>query len=300
MKIFAVAVLLLASAAVHAQPLTQRYAAYGDMLVTHLSTAPFPHPLRAGGYVYGGKTYDAAGHYSDSSVALFAPKGYRQSHTVDLVVYFHGWGNNIDTALRRFNVVEQFSASSKNAILVVPEAASNAPDGCGGKFEGRDGFKRFVGDVMNFLKKEKKIQAHAVAGNIIIAGHSGAYRVMSFMVLRGGLTQHMKEVYLFDALYGQTEKFAYWIDHYRGRFVNIYTDSGGTKAESENLMACLESWKIPFFAREEGRVTSEELRHNRLIFLHSDLKHNDVFSKRGQFEQYLTTSSLKDIKKRAR
>jgi hypothetical protein len=295
MKIFAVAVLLLAAAAVHAQPMTQRYASYGDVIVTHLSTSMFPHPLRANGHVYSGQTYSAAEHYSDSTVVMFVPKGYRPSRTVDLVVYVHGWGNNIDSALRRFNVIEQFCASRRNAIVVMAEGPHDAPDSFGGKLE-----EKLIADVLAVLKKEKKITAQASVGNIIIAGHSGAYHVMSFILLRGGLTDHMKEVYLFDALYGETEKFAYWIDHYRGRMVNIYTDSGGTKGESENLMACLESWKIPFIAREEIRTTPDELRRNRLIFLHSDLKHNDVFAKRGQFAEYLRTSSLAEIKKRAR
>lgn len=294
------AVLFFLAGMVNAQPLTERYAAYGTMIVTQLATAPFPHAQRANGHEYDGKKYDAAGHYSDSSVALFVPKGYRASATVDLVFYFHGWGNSIDSALRRYNVVEQFCASGKNAVLVAAEAAKNSPDGFGGKFEDAGGMKRFVDDAITVLKKEKKISAHAGIGRIIIAGHSGAYRVMSFMLLRGGLTSHMSEVYLFDALYGQTEKFSHWIEHGRGRFVNIYTDGGGTKTESENLMGCLDAWKIRYFVAEEQKATAADLRHNRIVFLHSDLKHNDVFAKRGQFAAYLATSSLKDIKKRAR
>jgi len=299
MKLFAVGVLCFAAVVVSAQPMTQRYAAYGDLLVTHLATAPFPHPLRSGGYVYDGKTYSAAEHYSDSSVAIFVPSHYRRSGAVDLVVYFHGWGNNIDTALSRYQVIEQFSASGKNAILILPEGPRNAPDSFGGKLEEKEGFKKLVADVMAVLKKEHKIPASASPGKIVLAGHSGAYRVMSFILLRGGLTRHMSEVYLFDALYGQTEKFAHWIDHSRGRLVNIYTDNGGTKGESENLMACLDAWNIPYFTTEETKATSADLRRHKLVFLHSDLQHNDVFSKRGQFAAYLGTSSLKDIKKGA-
>lgn len=299
MKMTALVLLCLAAAAAVAQPMTERYAAYGDLILTHLATAPFPHPQRANGHVYDGKTYSAAEHYSDSSVAFFVPKGFHASSSVDLVLYFHGWGNSIDSAFRRFNVVEQFSASGKNAILIAAEAALNSPDGAGGKFEDTDGFKRFVVEALTVLKKEHKIPSHAGVGRIIIAGHSGAYRVMSFMLLRGGLTAHMKEVYLFDALYGQTEKFAHWLDHERGRFVDIYTDSGGTKGESENLMGCLDAWKIKYFHTTELKATPADLKKHRIVFLHSDLKHNDVFSKRGQFEEYLKTSSLKDIKKRA-
>jgi len=295
MKVCVIAIVLLVSSVAVAQPITERYSAYGDLIVTKLSTAPFPHPQRANGHVYDGTTYDEAGHYRDSSVALFVPSGYRRSSTVDLVFYFHGWGNNIDTALARYAVIEQFCASRKNAILVLPEAAYNAPDGFGGKLEDKDGMKRLVADVMRVLKNERKIAPRATVGKIILAGHSGAYRVMSFMLLRGGMARHMKEVYLFDALYGQTEKFAHWIEHGKGRLINIYTDGGGTKNESENLMACLDAWKIRYFHAQELKTTPADLRRNRIVFLHSDLKHNEVFSKREQFREFLATSSLKNI-----
>ncbi len=89
------------------------------------------------------------------------------------------------------------------------------------------------------MKEKKKIKSTTV-GNIILARHSGAYRVISFCLMRGGLTNNISDVMLFDALYGQAEKYAHWIDNYKERFINIYTDSGGTKNETENLMADLE------------------------------------------------------------
>jgi len=60
--------------------------------------------------------------------------------------------------------------------------------------------------------------------------------------MRGGLTENIKEVYLFDALYGDTEKFSYWLDHQKGKIINIYTEHGGTKQGCENLMADLTGW----------------------------------------------------------
>ncbi|MGE5315772.1 MAG: hypothetical protein ACM3Q4_13850 [Acidobacteriota bacterium] len=297
MKLIAAAVLIAAACgAKAAEPMTERYHAYGDLILTHLASAPFPHPLRANGHTYNGKTYSAAEHYSDSSVAIFVPKGFRKSKHVDLVVYFHGWSNNIDTALGFYSLIEQFCASRKNAVFVFPEGPRNAPDSFGGRLEEKDGFKNLVTDVLGVLKREKKIPGNALPGRIVIGGHSGAYRVMSFILLRGGLVPHVKEVYLFDALYGQTEKFAYWIDHSRGRLVNIYTESGGTKGETENLMACLEAWKKPFYAAEELKAAPEDLRRHSLIFLHTDLVHNDVVSKRNQFETFLATGSLKSIR----
>jgi hypothetical protein len=55
---------------------------------------------------------------------------------------------------------------------------------------------------------------------------------------------------LFDGLYGYIEKYTYWLDHYGGRFINIYTKNGGTKEESENLMECFDSWKVYILKRD--------------------------------------------------
>jgi len=168
MKVCILALFILVTSRCVAQPLAERYSAYGELIVKQLSTAPFPHPGRANGHLYDGTTYDEAGHYRDSSVALFVPSGYGRSLTVDLVFYFHGWGNNIDTALARYAVIEQFSASRRNAILVLPEAAYNAPDGFGGKLEDKDGVKRLVADVMRVLKNEKKVRAEFLKSFVIV------------------------------------------------------------------------------------------------------------------------------------
>jgi hypothetical protein len=132
-------------------------------------------------------------------------------------------------------------------------------------------------------------------GRIILAGHSGAYRVMAFILLRGGYTDRIKEVYLFDALYGQTEKYAWWLDHYQGKLINIYTPDGGTKAESENLMTDLTAWQIPYLSVSESELTSDQLRINHLIFIASEQEHNAVVFKTENLRRFLEASSLKTI-----
>jgi hypothetical protein len=277
-----------------AQPFTQRYDALGKMLVIQSSFSIFPHAKRDTGHVYGEKNFPAELHYRDSSVAIFVPKGFHPEKTVDFVFYFHGWMNNIDSAFAKYRIIEQFSESNKNAILVHPEGPRNSPDSFGGKLEETNTFRNLVGDVLLKLRTEKIVRANAIPGKIILAGHSGAYRVISFILLRGGLTGQISEVYLFDALYGEMEKFAYWIDHYRGKFIDIHTAKGGTRQESMNLMDDLTAWNIPFFAAKETTLTSADLRTHRLVFIDSDLSHNGVIFERNQFREYLRTSGLKD------
>ncbi|MDP1676297.1 MAG: hypothetical protein Q8L88_05470 [Bacteroidota bacterium] len=274
------------------QSLLDRYSHFGEMFVPQFSSAPFPHPERANGRLYNNQTFSAQEHYSDSSVAIFIPKGFKPTAKINIVVYFHGWYNNIDTACAQFKLIEQFSESEKNAIFIFPEGPKNSPDSFGGRMEEKDGLKNLVADVLKFLKQQQKIKSEK-AGNIILAGHSGAFRVISFCLMRGGLTKNISDVILFDALYGQTEKYSYWIDHYQGRFINIYTNDGGTKNETENLMADLDAWEIPYIMREEDELTETDLKKNRIVFIHSSLSHNEVIVAKNQFYRFLSTSSLK-------
>ena len=290
-RILLAILILSVSTIVLAQETHQQYPEYGEVLFTQLSTAPFPHPLRASGHTYGNQQFPADKHYSDSSVAIFIPKGFRQTDAVDIIIHLHGWWNNIDTVLKRYKLPQQVAESGKNVILIVPEGPRNAPDSFNGKFEDPGGLKRFVDDVIGFLFQKGKIKTRT-AGKIVLTGHSGGYHGISFALLRGGIPERISEVYLFDALYGQTEKYAYWIDHFKGKMVTIYTDSGGTKDETESLMEDLRGWGIPYCAKEEAALVPADIQNNRLLFIHSDLEHDMVVHGRMEFREYLKASSL--------
>ena len=292
-RLLIVVLALVLPIVLQAQDTHRQYHEYGELLYTRLSSAPFPHPRRTSGHTYGNQQFPADKHYNDSSVAIFIPKGYHQTDAVDIVVHLHGWWNNIDTVLKRYRLPQQVAESGKNVILVVPEGPCNAPDSFGGKFEDPGGFKKFIEDVAAFLVRESKIKTQTV-GTIVLTGHSGAYHGISFALMRGGIPDKIREVYLFDALYGQTEKYAYWIDHYKGKMITVYTDSGGTKDETENLMDDLRGWGIPYFADHETRLAPGDLLSNGLIFIRSDLGHDMVMHGRMQYRDYLKASGLPD------
>ena len=277
----------------HSEGLPERYSSSGELIVTQLNSAPFPHPRRAEGHSYQGKLYLAQDHYSDSTVAIFIPKGFRAADKVDFVVHFHGWKNHVTSVLEQYQLIEQFVESKRNGILVVPQGPRDAPDSFGGKLEDPEGCKRFMADVMQALRQAPALkQADLTLGQIVLSGHSGGYEVISGILDRGGLTDHVREVWLFDGLYGQTDKFLTWIDRQQGRFIDIYTDRGGTKARTEELMAKLRLRGTTLFEANESETKSADLQSNRLIFVHTDLGHNDVIHKRREFRDYLSTSCL--------
>ncbi len=280
-----------------AQTLPERYASYGELLIVKLDSAPFPHPDRAQGHKYQQEVFTAEKNYSDNSVALFVPKGFRPTDQTDFVVHFHGWRHHIETTLSEYQLIQQFAKSGRNAILIVPQGPYDAPDSFGGKLEDTNGFKRFMGEVVTTLHGRGTIKTETI-GNIILSGHSGGYQVMSSIVARGGLSDYVKEVWLFDALYARTEKFTNWFNEFPDRrLIDIYTLHGGTKEETEKLMASLKAAKpeIPFLAKNEADVTADDLKTNKLIFIYSSLEHNEVVYKQEQFYQYLTTSRLTAI-----
>jgi hypothetical protein len=277
------------------QSVAERYKNFGQIFLPQFSSAPFPHPKRLDGHSYKNQSFSFQEHYADCSVLIFVPKGFRPTQSTNIVVYFHGWYNNIDSACAQFKIIEQFSESNKNAILVFPEGPKNSPDSFGGKLEEKDGLKNLVTDVLKFLKK-KRITTTAKVGNIILAGHSGAYRAIAYSVEQGGLTKNISNVILFDALYAETEKFLNWIQNYGGKFINIYTDNGGTVEETEKLMNDLDSMKIPYLKAGEKELTQIQLVNNRLIFIHTDLSHNEVIATRHQFRDYLKVSKVSSLK----
>jgi hypothetical protein len=269
----------------------QECAPLGRLIITNFASAPFPHPLRAAGHAYKDEFFSAAGHYQDSSVALFIPKGFRAHRKIDLVVHFHGWGNNVTNALRRYQLPGQFAAAARNAILVIPQGPFNASDSFGGKLEDAGGFQRFIAEALETLRANGIIDGGG-PGRIILSGHSGGYEVISAILARGGLTRNIREVWLFDALYGKTERFALWFDHHPGRFIDLYTAHGGTRDESEALMTALAGNGVPYFSADETNAAAADLRNHHLIFLFSELPHDEVMQQRDTFRRFLETSSL--------
>ncbi len=264
----------------------------GQLIIIQSTHAPFPHPKRAMGHTYGDSLYSFEEHYNDSSVAIFIPDNYTRSKTVDLVFYFHGWGNNIQKSIEKFKLLEQFTRSSKNAIFVFPEGPKNSKDSFGGRLEEMDEFKALVSDVLSFLIDEEKIIS-TTPGSIVLSGHSGAYRVISYILDRGGLSEYISEVYLFDALYAEEDKYLSWLQTYDGRLVNLITPNGGTLDNSLGLLADMDSLDIPFTEYSKNEISPDELTASKRIFIFTSLGHSEVIN--PYFELALKTSQLQNF-----
>ena len=279
------------------ESLPQSYAEKGELIITGLASAPFPHPKRAEGHKYKDQFYPAKEHYADNTVAMFIPKGFRETGRIDFVVHFHGWNNHVEGVLRHYKLIEQLIESGRNAILVVPQGPREASDSFGGKLEDPDGFNKFMKEVSDTLRQRSSLKKKDFAiGNIVLSAHSGGYQVVASILDRGGLNEHVKEVWLFDALYAQTDRFLAWSDKGGRRLINIYTEHGGTKGETEQMMATLKQRGSAFLMGRESEMESSRLRTNDLIFLYSDLAHNEVIDRHSTFRNFLRTSCLNEAR----
>lgn len=269
-----------------------------DALIFHIQSShtSFPDTGRTNGHIYDKVLYTAAEHYHDSTVLIIVPKNLDAKKTVDIVFWFHGWRNNVDNAATYYELTKQFIASQRNAILVLAETAKDSPDSYGGKLENPGVFKGLVGDVLNGMKAQHLIPAKCYTGHILLAGHSGAYRVIARIIQNGQMP--VDESILFDALYAETEKYMDWIKSDKNHcFIDLYTDHGGTDEETHNMVKLLTQENIPYLESEEANITPQILQDNRLVYIHSLHEHNNVINNPDNFRLFLENSPfLKKLK----
>lgn len=259
-----------------------------EVKIFHITSShtSFPDTGRSNGHLYNKVIYDALTHYNDSSVLIIVPRKFHFKKRPDLIFWFHGWGNHIDSAATRYDLINQFIKSNTAAILVLAETAKDAPDSYGGKLERSGEFNLLVNDILNKLMTEKIIPKPTVAGKVVLAGHSGAYRVMAYILQNGNVP--VNEVILFDALYAETDKYLGWLkadDHHR--FIDLYTDHGGTDGESKQMMNLLSNNNMRYNSLEETQLNQEVLQRNKILFIHSTHAHNDIIQSPDNFELFI-------------
>ena len=260
------------------------------------SNTSFPDTGRMKGHLYNDSLYKTADHYSDSTVIIIIPENFNAKKKADMIFWFHGWNNNIDSALIKYGLSRQFAESGVNAVLVLAEAVKDAPDSYGGKLEQVHTFNKLVKDVLQKLVSVHAVSTRCRAGNVVLAGHSGAYRVMANILQNGDVP--VNEVILFDALYADTDKFLNWLREGKGhRFINLYTNNGGTYEETKDMMQQVKNLNLPEDSLEETEVTPGMLQKNKIIFIHTLHEHNNIIQHPDNFGLFLdNTPFLKKLK----
>jgi len=249
----------------------------------------FPDSARLNGHDYEGKHFAYKDHYDDSAIQILIPKNFNPKKPLELFIWFHGWNNNIDSANGYFGLTDQFVSAGRNAIFIFPEGPKNAPDSYGGKLERPEMFVLFINDLLkkieshNFIPKNKKYTINDC--KITLAGHSGAYRVISKIIQYNKID----ELLLFDAMYGGNDAYLKWIaESKKHRFIQIYTKDGGTFENTNLIMNQLkDSLKVDILSVTENDLKMDHLQSSKPLFIFSENGHNEVITWNSNLFRFL-------------
>lgn len=259
----------------------------GEWIIVPMKNAPFPHKSRENGWSNKENSYSYYANYSDSSVGILIPPHYEKKDTVDLAIHFHGHMNNVANQMEQFNLRRQLRDSRRNIILLLPQGPKNARDSSGGKMEDPDGLKNLITEAVDFLFDSGRIKTKEI-GRVIISGHSGAYRPIAYCLDVGGMKPFISEVYLMDASYANLESYSNWAARSSGRFISIFTDH--LAGENVNIMRNLQQNGIeefPILLDEDA--TTDTLKKNRIIFIHTTLGHNELMFETQYLQKFWET-----------
>ena len=263
----------------------------GRTLILPFASAPYPHASRAQGHTYQGRLYDAATHYSNSDVGIFIPDGWRpRNGAVDLIVHLYGWDHDIAATYYTYRLREQVAASRRNAILVVPEGPTNAPDSGDGKLElDAGGFQRFMTDVAARLKQVQLSDTDRV-GRIVLTAHSGGYGGAGGVLTRGGMNDSITDVILFDAAYGYFDAFADWARAPQHHLLSLFT--GDTSTGNAALMGKVQEPTPNLYVRLADSMTLDQLQTRAPTFVLTSVAHDDLLQKYSWYSLFLQTTAL--------
>lgn len=254
---------------------------------------------------------DRGSKYRDDTTIVFIPKHYvswdREDFKLDTVLHFHGHRTTAEKEMRRKKLREQLAASRQNAVLVMPQGPVNANDSAGGKLEGKDGLLDFLAEFRKLVQHPKvnealgrgAIDPRARVGELCISAHSGGYLVASHCLEQSRFP--VREVYLFDALYGRREVFFDWVrattsNRMRERHKLVSYYSRGTPLEqSQKLLDMMVDAGVGNVEVEEkeGDCSRAELMNARAVFIKTNVDHGRLVSQNWSLRDCLYASALK-------
>ena len=220
---------------------------------------------RRGHRGYNGRVYWQDETYNDNRVLMHVPEHFDIHRPGVIVVFFHGNGATLERDVRdRQLVPQQITESGANAVLLAPQLAVDAADSSAGKFWQPGGLKRFVDESAEHLARlYGDPSAAKTFANlpVILVGYSGGFVPTAWSLEVGGLGHRVRGVFLLDAVYGELDKFASWIENNRdGFFVSAYTHY--TKRHDQELIEMLKAKGIRVADELDG-----PLRPGSVVFM---------------------------------
>jgi len=226
----------------------------------------------------GGGTYWEDETYSDRRVLLHIPKGFDPRRPALMVVFFHGNEATLARDVRgRQAVPRQVAESGLNAVLVAPQFAVNALDSSAGRFWEPGVFAQFVGEAgerLTQLYGDERARGAFHGAPVVIVAYSGGYQPAAFVLQGGRVDDRLRGLVLFDALYGEIDKFADWLGRRPPAF---FVSAYGKAAREENVT--LQRLLVARGVRYRSTLPGS-LARGSVAFIAADdeVKHNDFMT----------------------
>lgn len=213
---------------------------------------------------------------------VYIPAGIDRARPLDVVVFVHGW-NGCAAAVasdaqipcrpqgpRRgaLDLVGQFRASGRAAVLVIPQMALERRTGDAGRLGAPNGFRLFLREVLAGIAPQVGARSVDSLGRVILSAHSGGFEAALMMLKHGGVT--VDQLVFFDAFYAGTWQVAHWLQQtleqpsLGRRFVSVYRD-GAAAAGTRDLHRALRPALVAAGRTEAlrsratpGRITLDE------------------------------------------
>jgi hypothetical protein len=249
----------------------------------------------------------AGGGYRDDTVIVFVPSHYRfhDDEGVATLVHMHGHSTTAERAMVAHQLREQVADSKQNALLVVPQLAVMATDSSCGRLESPGGLQRLLEETVATASHEGRATLGETAfprdaqlGTACVSAHSGGYHAAACCLRAGGVD--VRETYLFDALYAETDTFRDWVVarhgeplHRRHKLVSYFTEGAQTEANDRLLRAQLEHAGVLCEEEmQEGELSRHDISHAEAVFVRSGLWHSQVTWETNALRDCLFASAL--------
>jgi hypothetical protein len=241
------------------------------------------------------------------SVAVHVPPGFDPGNRPGVLAFFHGFDNCVanvvgatDTpcvdggaARVAMHLVEQLDAARVNAILVAVELDADQATGDPGQLAAPGDFRALLHELFTQHLDAVLGCPLDVGGldRVVVSSHSGGYWATA-SVLAQGMVPAITEVDLLDSLYGEQPTFDGWMQSSLARFatgrpdelrwVDVYTESGGTAANSRAMAASAQAWlddaglAASYFDDDTTDTLDAATYAHPVIFKLSGLTHDEV------------------------
>jgi hypothetical protein len=175
--------------------------------------------------------------YSDRHVLLATSQNFDSRSPGDLIIFFHGNDATLSRdVLDRQQAPRQLVDSGLNGVFIAPQMAVDAMDSSAGRFWKPGALAEFLGEAEAKLAALYPGTSRATFARmpVILVAYSGGYLPAAFALAQGGASERVRGVVLLDALYGEEDKFADWIEraHNRAFFISAYSKSSHEENET--------------------------------------------------------------------